>query len=67
MSHEKVGPNELRLRELRQARFDKQAKPKPKKLIPFAGKDPGGRGPARADPANPKPPRNRKNLKGKTA
>jgi hypothetical protein len=37
MSHEKIGPHELRLRELREER-ERKAKG-PRKLIPYAGKD----------------------------
>lgn len=37
MSHEKIGPNELRLRELRHER--EQRTKAPRKLIPYAGKD----------------------------
>ena len=37
MAHDKPGPHEIRLRELREER-ERKAKP-PRKLIPYAGKD----------------------------
>lgn len=41
MSHDKPGPNELRLRELREERLRKAKGPR--KLIPYAGMDPAAR------------------------
>lgn len=37
MSHDKIGPHELRLRELRKERESRTKGPR--KLIPYAGKD----------------------------
>ena len=42
MSHDKLGPHEQRLRELREERLRKAKGPR--KLIPFAGKDKTVRG-----------------------
>lgn len=43
MSHEKIGPHEQRLRELREER-QRKANAAPRKLIPFAGSEKPVRG-----------------------